>query len=90
LSDLSAEELIDERAGLAGLTFLETVGGTAKCPIDRYSFPVQEADIRAGKGLRMQGGQTLGTVEDISREQRTIDIKKASAMADEHPAAVFV
>ncbi|WP_066559781.1 TM0106 family RecB-like putative nuclease [Croceicoccus bisphenolivorans] len=90
LSDLSADELIDERAGLAGLAFLETVGGTAKCPIDRYSFPVQEADIRAGKGLRAQGGQTLGTVEDISREQRTIDIKKASAMAGEHPVAVFV
>jgi predicted RecB family nuclease len=90
LSDLSAEELLDERSGLAGLTFIETVGGTAKCPIDRYSFPTQEADIRAGKALKVHGGQTFGTVEDISREQRTVDIKKASAMAGEHPAAVFV
>ncbi len=90
LCDLSADELLDDRAGLSGLTFIETVGGTAKCPIDRYSFPIQEADIRAGKDLKAVGGQSIGTVEDISREERTIDIKKTSAMASEHPAAVFV
>lgn len=90
LCDLSADELLDDRAGLSGLTFIETVGGTAKCPIDRYSFPVQEADIRAGKGLKAVGGQSIGTVEDISREERTIDIKKTAAMAGEHPTAVFV
>ena len=39
LSDLSADDLLDERAGLSGLTFLRTVGGTAKAPIHRYSFP---------------------------------------------------
>jgi predicted RecB family nuclease len=90
LRDLSADDLLDERAGLAGLTFIETVGGTAKCPIDRYSFPAQEADIRPEKSVRAPGGQSLGTVEDISRENRTIDIKKTSAMAGEHPEALFV
>lgn len=90
LCDLSADELLDDRAGLSGLTFIETVGGTAKCPIDRYSFPIQEADIRAGKAIKVQGGESIGTVEDISREERTIDIKKTGAMASEHPAAVFV
>lgn len=90
LRDLSADELLDERAGLAGLTFIETVGGTAKCPIDRYSFPAQEADIRTEKSVKAPGGQSLGTVEDISRENRTIDIKKTSAMASEHPEALFV
>lgn len=90
LCDLSADELLDDRAGLSGLTFIETVGGTANCPIHRYSFPVQEADIRAGKGLKAVGGQSIGTVEDISREERTINIKKTAAMAGEHPTAVFV
>lgn len=90
LRDLSADELLDERSGLAGLTFIETVGGTAKCPIDRYSFPAQEADIRPDKSVRAPGGQSVGTVEDISRENRTIDIKKTSAMAGEHPEALFV
>ena len=90
LCDLSAEDLLDERAGLSGLQYIETVGGTAKCPIDRYSFPAQEADIRPGKGIKVQGGQSVGSVEDISRDQRTIDIKKTSAMASEHPSAIFV
>tara|TARA_R110002126_G_scaffold10841_9_gene49624 strand:+ start:56089 stop:58689 length:2601 start_codon:yes stop_codon:yes gene_type:complete len=90
LCDLSSEELLDERAGLSGLSYIESVGGTAKCPIDRYSFPAQEADIRPGKGIKAQGGQSVGSVDDISRSQRTIDIKKTSAMASEHPAAIFV
>jgi uncharacterized protein len=90
LCDLSSEDLLDERAGLSGLRYIETVGGTAKCPIDRYSFPAQEADIRPGKGIKAQGGQSVGSVEDISRSQRTIDIKKTSAMASEHPAAIFI
>ena len=74
LCDLSAEDLLDERAGLSGLKYIETVGGTAKCPIDRYSFPAQEADIRPRKGIRVQGGQSVGSVEDISRSHRTVDI----------------
>jgi len=90
LCDLSAEDLLEERAGLSGLQYIETVGGTAKCPIDRYSFPAQEADIRPGKGIKVQGGQSVGSVEDISRSHRTIDIKKTSAMANEHPEAIFV
>tara|TARA_R110002033_G_scaffold170978_1_gene215093 strand:+ start:6230 stop:9628 length:3399 start_codon:yes stop_codon:yes gene_type:complete len=90
LCDLSSEDLLDERAGLSGLRYIETVGGTTKCPIDRYSFPAQEADIRPGKGIKAQGGQSVGSVDDISRSQRTVDIKKASAMASEHPAAIFV
>lgn len=90
LCDLSAEELIDERSGLSRLSFIETVGGTAKCPIDRYSFPAQEADIRPDKGVKVVGGASLGSIEDISRELRTVDIKKSAAMAAEHPEAIFV
>ena len=90
LCDLSAEDLLDERSGISGLNFMETVGGTAKCPIDRYSFPAQEADIRPGKGVKAVGGTSLGSIEDISRELRAVDIKKNAAMAAEHPEAIFV
>jgi uncharacterized protein len=69
---------------------METVGGTAKCPIDRYSFPSQEADIRPDKGVKAVGGASFGSIDDISREMRTVDIKKSSAMAAEHPEAIFV
>ena len=90
LSDLDAEELLDEKVGLSGLTLQATVGGTAKCPIHRYAFPPQETDLRPGKKLKAEGGDSLGSVDAISIEGRTIDIKKTGAFADVHPAAAFM
>jgi predicted RecB family nuclease len=90
LSALSGEDLLDERAGLSGLTFVETVGGTAQCPIDRYSYPPQEADVSPGKPLKQVGGEGIGTVAEIAMEQLTIDIKKTKKAAALHPEAVFV
>ncbi|WP_395450041.1 TM0106 family RecB-like putative nuclease [Aminobacter sp. UC22_36] len=58
LRDLDAEELVDEKVGLGGLTLQATVGGTAKCPIHRYAFPPQETDLRPGKKLKMVGGES--------------------------------
>lgn len=90
LRDLDAEELVEEKAGLSGLTLQATVGGTAKCPIHRYAFPPQETDVRPGKKLKKVGGDSLGSVEAISIEGRTVDIKKTQACADVHPPAVFL
>jgi hypothetical protein len=47
LADLSAEDLLHERAGLAELEFVGPFGGTAKAPIHRYKFALQDTDIRA-------------------------------------------
>lgn len=90
LADLAADDLLDERAALSGLQYVETVGGTAKCPIHRYRFPPQEADIRPGKPLKRTGGDSLGSVADISLADLTIDIKKRQDSADVHPDAVFI
>jgi uncharacterized protein len=90
LSDLTADDLIDERAALSGLEFMKVVGGTTKCPIHRYHYPPQEADVRPGKPLKNVGGVAIGTVADISAEDLTIDIKKRQDGAEIHPAAVFV
>ena len=89
LSDLPAEDLRDEKAGLADLQFVATVGGTAKCPIDRYSFAPQEAEVRAGKDVRNVGGVPVGSIEAVSFEDFTIDIKKRQDAANVHPEAVF-
>jgi hypothetical protein len=89
LSDLSADDLLNERAGLSDLTFLRTMGGTAKAPIHRYSFSPQDTDLRGGEDLRMLGGAKFGRVEAISSEDRTVDIKKRRDTADVHPEAVF-
>src|SRR5207248_9897763 len=76
LSDLTADELLDERAALSGLTFVETVGGTAKAPVHRYSFPAQATELRGGEELRNVGGGKFGSLEKISHETRCVDIKK--------------
>jgi len=89
LADLSTEDLREERAGLADLTFAGTVGGTAKAPIHRYRFPPQETEIRGGEELRNLGGAKLGKVEAISFADNTVDIKKRQDTAGLHPQAVF-
>lgn len=89
LSDLTAEDLLEERAALSGLTFVDAVGGTAKAPIHRYSFPAQESDLHGNEDLRGLGGNRLGKVEAISLENRTVDIKKRQDTAGFHPHAVF-
>jgi hypothetical protein len=89
LSGLTAEELLDERAGLSGLTFAGVNGGTAKAPVHRYKFPPQETEMRGGEDLRNLGGAKLGAVEAISIDDRWVDIKKRGDSADLHPEAIF-
>src|SRR5262249_50910602 len=89
LSDLSAEDLLDERCGLSGLSFVDEVGGTVKAPIHRYRFPPQETELRGGEELRNLGGAKLGMVDAISFATLTIDIKKRKDSVGVHPEAVF-
>lgn len=89
LADLSAEDLFDERAGLAGLEFVASVGGSAKAPVHRYRFPQQDTDLRGGESLYSVGGEKYGTVEAVSQQDRTIDIKKRMDTAASNATAVF-
>ena len=89
LSDLSAEDLLDERAGLSGLSFVAAIGGTVKAPIHRYRFPRQETELRGEEDLYNLGGAKLGSVEAISFVTATVDIKKRQDSVGIHPEAVF-
>jgi predicted RecB family nuclease len=89
LSALSAEDLLDEPAGISGLQFEGPTGGTTKSPVHRYSFPSQDTQMRGGEKLRSLGGERLGQVEDISDDDRWVEIKKRKDSADTHPEAVF-
>src|SRR6185503_2298882 len=64
LQELSDDELMEEKAGLAGLEFVARVGGK-KAPIDRYRFPSQDTGIRRGKKLHLPlpAGEEFGAVE---------------------------
>lgn len=89
LRDLSEEELLTEKAALAGLRLMARVGGTRKSPIDQYEYPRQDTEVRRGDRLHLPDGADLGSVESIDRVRRTVDIKKRGALADSHPTAVF-
>jgi len=91
LSDLSVEELLDEKSALSGLTFLDEIpDGSSKIPIHRYSFVSQDSDVRPGKSIQQVGGGNFGKVIEISSENGTIDIKKTKATLTTHPSAVFM
>jgi len=51
LQELDDNELLEERAGLAGLQFVQRVGLENRIPTDRYSFDKQDAEVRAGKDV---------------------------------------
>ena len=89
LSDLPAEDLLDERAGLGGLKFVKAAGGTARAPVHRYQFPPQETELRGGEDVCAAGGAKLGHVEDISIADGWVDIKKRCDSAGLHPEALF-
>ena len=90
LSELTAEELIHERAALSGLTYIETIEQSARgIPTDRYRFTQQDTDLRGSEPIRQAGGDPFGTAVAIDSEERTIDIKKTGKTANDHPDAVF-
>ena len=82
------EALLDEKAGLYRLAFIDTVGGTQRCPIHRYRFPRQDCDLRSDTELHA-GELRIGTLEALDHAAGTVDIKKTGAAANEHPVGVF-
>ena len=90
LSELSDEELLDERAALSGLAFVGPVaGGSARSlPIHRYHFPAQETQLRGGEELHSPGGEKLGTLVEISVEPDRRH-QEAQGHKDVHPTATF-
>ena len=88
LGSLSDEELLDERSGLAGLSFVERLSIERKIPTDRYSFEKQETDLRAGEELCAKE-EKIGRIVEIDLACRLVDIKKTKKTAEVHPTAVY-
>jgi len=91
LRDLPLEDYESERSALAGLTFVETAGGTHTRPVHRYSFPTQDHDIRKGDCACLPfANHDLGEVVDLDVAAHTIDIQHHGKYAAERPERVFV
>ena len=80
---------MDERAGLAGLRYVQRVGVERKIPVDRYAFEKQETEVRCEKDIYHRG-EKIGSVQAIDLVKRTIDIKKTKKTAERHPTEVYV
>jgi len=89
LRDMKDEYLLEDRQGLAGLKHIGQVRLERKLPVERYTFPKQETDVRRGDKV-CQGEMAIGKVEEIDIASRTIVIKKTNKSAGTHPTAIFV
>ena len=89
VANLSGEERLEEPSALAGLAFVGPVDGKGRLPTHRYTFPPQECDIRDDARVYVSQDLQLGTVVDIDRVERTVDIKKTAKGQDLHPLSVF-
>jgi len=84
---LEESEYADERRAIAGLSFQEVVE-PKRAPVHRYRFPSQELDARRGDNVYDAEGNRLGEIVAVDYTERTVDIKKKMATANEHPSAV--
>ena len=93
LNDMAEDELLDERAGLAGLKFETRLETTKRgVVVDRYHFPPQDTDFEEHDEGFEPGSEkpsAVAKVEAIDLEHRTIDLRKGAARANHHPKALF-
>ena len=89
LADLPPEDYLDEPQALGDLSFVERLSMTKRgVPVDRYSFPPQECEIREAE-LYTAKDQKFGKVVRLDRDACIVDVKKPVARADDHPSRVF-
>jgi predicted RecB family nuclease len=93
LNAMTEDELIDERAGIAGLVFERRLETTKRgVVIDRYRFPPQDTDLDERDDVFEPGSERpnpIAEVETIDLDHTTIDLRKGVACADYHPKALF-
>ncbi|MGH9390950.1 MAG: TM0106 family RecB-like putative nuclease, partial [Vicinamibacteria bacterium] len=93
IHQMADDDLLDERAGIAGLVFERRLETTKRgVVVDRYQFPPQDTDFDEQDDAFEPGSEKpspVAKVEAIDLEHRTIDLRKGVARADHHPTALF-
>lgn len=90
LSELTDEELQEDKSALGGLIYVGAVGQVKKSVIHRYQFPLQDHAIDRAPTVhdpRTQRG--VGEVVEIDERALTIDIKRAVSSTAPHPTALI-
>ncbi|MDE0200503.1 MAG: TM0106 family RecB-like putative nuclease [Caldilineaceae bacterium] len=89
LYDYTVEELIDEKAALADLTFAGEGEDEEGKPVLRYHFPAQDVDLRGGETLYVPGVGRFGKLVVLNERDRTVDVRKPRGVVDIQPEALF-
>ena len=89
LNEYTAEELLDENAALAQLTFVGEAEDKDGKPVLRYQFPDQDTDLRGGEAMHIPGEGRFGTLAALHARDRTVDISKPRKPVEHHPEAFF-
>lgn len=89
LYDYTVEELIDEKAALADLTFAGEGEDEEGKPVLRYHFPAQDVDLRGGETLYIPGVGRFGKLVVLNERDRTVDVRKPRGVVDIQPEALF-
>jgi predicted RecB family nuclease len=90
LSDLSDDELEEDKSALGGLEFVKKVGRIKRSIVYRYTFPPQDHAIdRALEAHDPRTGKSAGEVVAIDERNRTIDLKRGDSSAVPHPTALI-
>lgn len=92
MHELEPTDLLHEKTGIAGLTFVSEVPGGPRDrnPTHQYKFPTQEAHFSTGAVLVEVGGDEIGTVSNFDLRSGIVEIKKKGSTVDVHPQNVFV
>ena len=89
LCELPEADLIDEPRAVSGLEYDSDVGMDKRSTIQRYRFPEQEIEIRAGDTLKRQDGRKFADAVRVDRQARTIDIVVGPSKVHDRPTALF-
>ena len=91
LCDLPEEEMLDEKAAIAGLEWREQLPkvGRERTPRHRYSYPEQLVEIGEGAEVYDGEGGKLGSVAGIDAAARTVDIRHRGDRKEDRPRCVF-
>ncbi len=96
LCELAEEDLFEEPRAVAGLQHIVRVelvttkkGKPTGSVVDRYSYPIQDMEIRAKDELKLTDGKKFGEVIAVDRIGCTIDVRKGPSQAEVHPTAMF-
>jgi uncharacterized protein len=87
--ELPADDRLEDRSAIAGLSYVGVVGHVKQSAVHRYAFPEQEHSLRlVPKPMDPDTKRSSGEVVDI--QARHVDIRRGPRLDVPHPRALVV